>query len=210
MFSSITASKPRYRDLASSIRIRQTGAVILENSIVVRVWGDSWLDGGQLDGTIAIRIWDNQNQESSISIRRSAEIELNGFIQAKQVSDLPSKIAARQIALADLACEIACYDHFNLFGNATIRVWGDSQTDGGLLNGKIIVRQSSNSNLVGLVEVFEHYSVNSTVIIRQSDKEDLSSTIAVRRSAAYDKLGTVAVRQSDKSDLQTQFLCKTK
>ncbi len=202
LFSSITTSKPRYRDLASSIRIRQTGAVILENSIIVRVWGDSWLDGGQLDGTIAIRIWDNQNQESSISIRRSAEIGLNGFIQAKQVSDLPSKIAARQIALADLACEIACYDHFNLFGNATVRVWGDSQTDGGLLNGEITVRQSSNSNLVGLVEVFEHYSVNSTLIVRQSDKADVSSTIAVRRSASYDKLGTVAVRQSDKSDLQ--------
>jgi hypothetical protein len=185
------------------ITVRQSDNSDLLSDVTVRVWNDPWNDGGQLDGSISVRVIGWNDKVSNIAIRRDAQYDQDSYISVWRVDDLHSDMSVRQIGKSDLHSSIAIYELYELFSDIAIRRWGDPWTDGGQLNSYITVRQYAEKDLSGNVEVFNFYDVPSSIAARQSHYSNLASTISIRTWGWKDLSSTIAVRQKNASDLHT-------
>lgn len=203
LFSTIAINKFKYRNLGSSISVRRSSSDDLESTLSVRLWGDPDNDGGQLEGSVDVRVDADEDWDSDLTVRQSDLDDLESTILVKQVSDLVSSISIRQVGSGDLESTIFVYEHFELGGLITVRRWGDPDHDGGQIPSDITVRQSATDSLDSYVEIYRISDIEGAITVRQRDQDDLNSTVSIRVVDHHDQPSSISARQKDVGDLPT-------
>ena len=174
-----------FLDIPSTVVSRQTSNKDVEGSLNVRVEENT-----DLDSKVSVRVWKDADKVSLLNVNRD---RLNGSIYIYPYSQIESSIEVANIGKLDIPSRLGVRFRSGLENDIHIIGIGDND-----LQGSVNVRSVSDLDSSILAIHTDDYDMPSKFEVRESDHEEIDSSIYILYSEDNDFEGTIGVKPKNK------------